>query len=73
MTRNAEPEKLLLKIDEAAVLLSMGRAKAYQMAASGEMPGVVRMGRSVRVSVAALRGWVEDQAARQGSVNGVIG
>jgi excisionase family DNA binding protein len=63
--RTAEPEKLLLRIEEAAVLLSMGRAKAYQMAQSGQMPGVVRMGRSVRVSAAVLRGWVEGEAQRQ--------
>jgi excisionase family DNA binding protein len=56
------PEKLLLKIDEAAALLSMGRAKAYQMAQNGEMPGIVRMGRSVRVSAAVLRKWVDEQA-----------
>ena len=61
MEATKSTEKLLLKIDEAADLLSMGRAKAYQMAQTGEMPGVVRMGRSVRVSAQALREWVRSQ------------
>ena len=51
-------ERLLLRVEEAARMLNMGRAKAYQMASSGEMPGVVRIGKSVRVSEAALRSWV---------------
>lgn len=54
-------EKLLVKVEEAARMLSMGRAKAYQMAASGEMPGVVRIGKSIRVSANVLRNWVEHQ------------
>jgi excisionase family DNA binding protein len=62
MEVTTKSEKLLLKIDEAAELLSMGRAKAYQMAQSGEMPGVVRVGRSVRVSAESLRNWVKEQA-----------
>jgi excisionase family DNA binding protein len=52
-------KKLLLKLDDAAKLLGLSRAKAYQMAQTGEMPGVVRMGRTVRVSDAALRSWIE--------------
>ena len=38
-------------------LTGLSRAKAYGMVAAGEMP-VVRMGRSVRVSLLALRQWV---------------
>ena len=44
-------------------MLNMGRAKAYQMVVSGEMPGVVRFGKSVRVSEAALRAWIESKLA----------
>jgi excisionase family DNA binding protein len=56
-------QKLLLKIDEAAALLSLGRATAYQMVQRGEMPGVVRLGRSVRISADALRTWIREQSA----------
>jgi excisionase family DNA binding protein len=66
MTQPQNDEKLLLRVEEAGKLLSLGRAKAYQMAQSGKTPGVVRMGRSVRVSAAALRGWVKDQTEQQG-------
>jgi len=54
-------EKVLLRIEEAAIMLSLGRAKAYQMAQRGELPGVVRIGRSVRISAAALRSWIDGQ------------
>jgi len=49
-------------VDEAARMLSMGRAKTYAMAASGELPGVVRIGKSVRISAAVLRAWIERQS-----------
>jgi excisionase family DNA binding protein len=53
-------DRMLLRVEEAARLLSLGRAKAYLMAASGELP-TVRVGRSVRIPAAALRAWVERQ------------
>ena len=66
-----QEEKLLIKLDKAAALLDVSRAKAYQMAVSGEMPGVVRMGRSVRVSAEALRDWVKGQTRQVESPGGV--
>jgi excisionase family DNA binding protein len=45
--------RLLLRVGEAADLLSIARSKAYLMIQSGELPGV-RLGRSLRVPVAAL-------------------
>jgi excisionase family DNA binding protein len=56
------PEKLLLRLGEAAVILSLSRAKTYQMAKDGQIPGVIRMGKSVRVSAAALQAWVKELA-----------
>ncbi len=50
-------EKLLLRVPEAAALVSISRSKGYELIASGEWP-VVRVGRSVRVPVEALRAWV---------------
>ena len=49
--------KLLLKCSEAAKRLSMGRAKVYLMAASGELPSI-RIGRAIRISAESLREWV---------------
>ena len=69
MEVTTKSEKLLVKIDEAAVMLSLGRATAYQMVQNGTMPGVVRLGRSIRVSADALRTFVREQA--EGAVTGI--
>ncbi len=50
-------ERLLITVREAAELTGTGRSKAYMLVASGEWPRV-RIGRSVRVPVDALREWV---------------
>lgn len=55
-----EIEPALLKIDEAAQFLSLGRSTLYQLIASGQLP-VVRIGRSVRLSREALRHWISLQ------------
>lgn len=60
-------EKLLLRCEEAAQRLSMGRAKVYLMAASGELPSV-RIGRAVRIPADGLEEWVRhkrQQAERE--------
>jgi len=55
-----EAEKLLLKADEVANRLSLGRATVYLMMASGELP-TFRRGRAVRVPARALERWIERQ------------
>jgi len=60
MTEVVEPE--LLTIEETAHLLRVGRSTAYAMAASGEMPGLLRLGRSLRVVRRRLLAWVDQQA-----------
>jgi excisionase family DNA binding protein len=60
-TGTIEPE--LLHIEEAARVLQIGRSRAYEMAAAGEMPGLIRLGRSLRVSKRALRQWIDAQAS----------
>jgi excisionase family DNA binding protein len=50
----------LLKIEQAARVLNVGRTRAYQMAADGSLPGVVRIGKSIRVNVRALDRWIEE-------------
>ena len=52
--------KLLLKADEVAHLLGVGRAKTYALLAANALP-TVRIGRSVRVPAQALRAWVADR------------
>ena len=60
-------ERLLLRPSEAAEVLGMGRTKVYELLASGELPSV-RIGKSVRVPVEALRRWIQDQTMEQGSM-----
>ena len=50
-------DRLLVRPSEAAELLGLGRSKIYELLASGEIP-VVRIGKSVRVPMDALREWI---------------
>ena len=49
--------KLLLRVEEAAELLGLSRAKLYMMIGAGEVP-VVRVGKCVRIPADRLREWV---------------
>ena len=51
-------EILTVKVEEAAKMTGYSRGMAYQLVARGEWP-CVRVGRSIRVPIAALREWVE--------------
>jgi excisionase family DNA binding protein len=57
-------EKMLLKPTEAAEVIGLGRSKTYELISKGLIPSV-RIGKSVRVPVAALRNWVEQQLREQ--------
>jgi excisionase family DNA binding protein len=61
--KEASVDRLLLRVEEAAEQLSMGRSKTYQLVRSGQLPGVIRLGKSLRISAEALRQWIEEQAA----------
>ena len=52
----------LLRVEEAARYLSLGRSKTYQLVAAGELPAI-RIGKSVRVPTSALHDWVQRRAA----------
>jgi excisionase family DNA binding protein len=49
-----------LTLREMQEMLSIGRTKAWQLVASGEVPAV-KIGRSVRVSRKELEQWLEEQ------------
>ena len=61
-------QQLLVTIPQAAKLLGISRATVYALFAKGEGPPVIRLGRSVRVSVASLTKWIEEQERDQQSV-----
>jgi len=52
-----EPNQLLLTIAEAGEIIRVGRTRMYALVASGAIPAV-RIGRSVRIPVDALREWI---------------
>ena len=57
-------ESLLLRPAEAAELLSISRSRLYSLARAGELPGVVRVGGSVRIHRGTLEAWLVEQATR---------
>jgi excisionase family DNA binding protein len=57
-------ERLTISVPEAAVRLGIGTTRAWELARRNELPGAFRLGRSVRVSVDALRRWIDDQTTK---------
>jgi excisionase family DNA binding protein len=64
---NDERTVLLLTMIDAARALSIGRTTMYELVAAGEI-GVVHIGRSARVPVAALEQYVERRRAEGATV-----
>lgn len=56
-------QPLLLTTGEAARALRISRSRLYELLARDEIPGVVRIGRSVRISRRSLEAWVEAQVS----------
>jgi excisionase family DNA binding protein len=54
------PEPALLRIEEAARYLALGRTKTYELVARGAIPSI-RLGRVVRIPRDALHRWLEAQ------------
>jgi len=59
-TRSPQDLPLLIDSRELSRLLGIGRTKAFELMARGEVP-VVRIGRCVRISRTALEDWVADR------------
>jgi excisionase family DNA binding protein len=53
-------DPLLVRVDEAARLLSLSRSTIYEMMDAGELPSV-RRGAARRIPVAALHAWIANQ------------
>ena len=54
-------EKLMLKPREAAEAVGIGRTLLYRLVKAGRIPSC-RVGKSIRIPVAALRAWAEAQS-----------
>ena len=54
-------ERGLLKIEEAAAYLAIGRSKTYELVQSGELPSV-KIGRATRVPMSSLKAFADHLA-----------
>jgi excisionase family DNA binding protein len=52
-------KRLLLRVEEAAALLGVGRTTVYAMVSAQKLP-IVRIGRSVRIPRDGLVQWIRD-------------
>jgi excisionase family DNA binding protein len=71
---NASPSRdlpLLLDAAEAAMVLSLSRAKVCEMANRGEIPAI-RVGRAVRIPRDSLLEWVAHRASVASSATAVL-
>ncbi|MFC1848441.1 helix-turn-helix domain-containing protein [Chloroflexota bacterium] len=57
-------EKLLLKPNEVAQVLGIGRSLVYELIARKEIPSV-RLGRCIRIPAESLQRWIREQEERQ--------
>lgn len=53
---------LLLRIEEVAKVLNLGRSTIYMLIRDGSLP-TIKVGRATRISVQAVALWVEQQSA----------
>ena len=53
-------EPRVISVVEAGRLLGIGRTTAYELARSGELPGVIKLGSRFRVSTVQLNKVLED-------------
>ncbi len=56
-----DTEHEYLKVPEVAEILRIARGRAYALVACGTIPGVVKIGRSIRVNREELNRWLEDR------------
>ena len=65
-------DKGLLKIEEAARVLSLGRSKTYQLVMEGAIPSI-HIGRSRRIPAAALERWIDQRTQEAETGRSVVG
>lgn len=52
--------RLLLRVEEVAEALAVGRSAVYELIRTGQIPAV-KIGRSTRVSLESLQRWIRSQ------------
>jgi excisionase family DNA binding protein len=67
-----EMERKLLRVTEVAEMLGIGRSKAYELVARGEIPSVWVAGRCRRVPREALDRWLEQLTEDHGLARSLL-
>lgn len=62
--KGVEMEKLLLKPNEVAEILGIGRSLVYELIAQGDIPSV-RVGRCIRVRRESLEQWLNAKESQR--------
>lgn len=65
MEQKVVMEARLLRASELATVLGVSKSQAYCLMNSGAIPGVVRIGASIRIDRLALGRWLDAQAKAQ--------
>lgn len=60
-TAEAPSPAELLTPEEVSRLLRLSKSKVYALIQTNELPGIVRLGRNVRVSRRRLEAWIDQQ------------
>ena len=60
-TSQTDLTPLMIRVEEAAELCGLGRSKFLQLLYRGDVPGVVRFGRAVRINRPMLETWLNEQ------------
>lgn len=58
-------EPLLLRVEDVARALSLGRSKVYELIAARELPSIT-IGAARRIPAAALHAWIAERVGRDG-------
>lgn len=59
-------QRLLLRPEEAAAVLGLGRSTIYELLRAGELPSV-HIGRATRIPAQALQRWIEQHSTANGT------
>lgn len=74
--RDREPvplsQRLLLRPEEVAAILGLGRSTIYELLRTGEL-SAVHIGRATRIPARDLDRWIEQHSSGSGSANGANG
>jgi len=61
----SDSDSLVYTVDQLVQVLQRGRRQLYEDIEAGRIPGVIRLGRSIRVSRHAIDAWLDNGAQHE--------